>query len=175
MGRKGKSLMKLGLKQAPKKIWVNTGFGSGYYKYLKLCDRDNGSCYHVTEQKGEFDEQTEIQPTLAKMGLMRNKYNQIIPIKKWHPMEYPIICECCKREGKPYEYFCDGIHRERGHENTCCIQTDYAFEPRAYSCGCSKHSTLKNCHIHPKSEVKHKLSSARIIGVPQWSAQNVVL
>jgi hypothetical protein len=60
--RSGRSLMKLGLRQAPRRVWVNTGFGSGYYKYTKLRDRDNGSCFHVCEDKsGEFFEQTEVQ------------------------------------------------------------------------------------------------------------------
>jgi len=83
MGRRGRSLMKLGLKQAPKKIWVNTGFGRGYYKYVKLRDRTDGSCYHLIESKQhDFEEETEIQPTLLKMGFTRNQYNQIVPIKK---------------------------------------------------------------------------------------------
>lgn len=80
--RKGKSLMKLGLKRPPKKIWVNDGFGRGHYKYVRLRDRIDGSCFHVIEPKGrEFEEETEIQPSLERMGLKRDEKGHIVPIK----------------------------------------------------------------------------------------------
>lgn len=83
--RKGNnSLLKLAYKRVPKKIWINEGFGIGHYKYVKTEDKDNGEkLFHKLEFKGApcFEEEVEIPPTLEKMGLTRNKYGQIVPIK----------------------------------------------------------------------------------------------
>ncbi len=81
--RKGKGLLKLGLKRPPKKIWIPEGFGSGYYKFVKPVQKPNCQVVHFFENKNglEIWEENVKPMTLERMGLVRDEKSGKITLK----------------------------------------------------------------------------------------------
>jgi hypothetical protein len=75
MGKIGK----LSQKRLPIRIWVNTGFGGGHYKYIKPIQIGN-QVLNICESRDGMQQWNEplILPTLEKMGLKRLPNGRII-------------------------------------------------------------------------------------------------
>ena len=83
--RKGKSLLKLGLKRVKPKVWVPTGIrGEGYYKLRRFVQIENGDLMESREYKpsGTMELVPTRRPTLEEMGFTRDKFNHVVPLKK---------------------------------------------------------------------------------------------
>ena len=102
--RKSKSLLKLAYKRVPRKRFVVTRLRTvisddsvepdispketvtsveGYYEFNKIISLPSGqTCKMCIDQKGKVFSKPVLQPSLVRMGLMRDKYNHIVPIKK---------------------------------------------------------------------------------------------
>jgi len=81
MGRKsGKSLLKLAQRRVKPKVYVNLGFGVGYYKFRKPVQKATCEVVSVCETPNglyRWDE-TVPDPTLKRMGLVRLKNGKIV-------------------------------------------------------------------------------------------------
>ncbi len=112
--RSSHSLMKLGLKRVPPKIWVSEGFAKGHYKFRRLQDNPDGvKTFHrcETRQGSKIWSETEVQPSLEKMGLQRDeKSGKIVPLKKWQVLPHKMFCHSCKEAGRNPNFICDGIY-----------------------------------------------------------------
>jgi hypothetical protein len=81
--RKGKSLLKLGLKRPTPKIYVNTGFGTGHYMFRKIFTDNDGNCFRLCESKDGLETWRVPVKTLSlnDMGLHRDEKTGVIKKK----------------------------------------------------------------------------------------------
>lgn len=85
MGKRRGRLRALGFKYVPRKIWINKGFGDGYYKYVKPIQLpDTSALVSLCESKDGMNQWTEpyLQPSLENMGFQRNETGKIVPIMR---------------------------------------------------------------------------------------------
>ncbi len=102
--RKSISLLKLAYKRLPRKRFIVTRMKTlqidestepdvlpqikvksveGYYEYNKVVTLPSGRTVKMCiDQQGEMFSKPVLQPSLARMGLYRNEYDKIVPIKR---------------------------------------------------------------------------------------------
>jgi len=81
MGKRRRGLLKLGLKRAPRKVFIRQGFG-GYYKYKPDVTLPNGQLVEVREQHGEISFVPLKPVTLEDLGLKRLENGRIVKAVK---------------------------------------------------------------------------------------------
>jgi hypothetical protein len=84
MGKRRGKLRALGMRRVPQKFYVNEGFGNGHYCYRTPVTLESGEVVRFCESKDGLELWNEPlkSPTLANMGLQRDKFGKITLTKK---------------------------------------------------------------------------------------------